>query len=280
MTSARSPAVSSDHCLPSSRVLAPGIELGDQLGDRPRLVGGRVEPGVVDLQEDPLRPLVEVDVGGGEAAAGVVTEPQPAELAAEVDDVGLGAGARMGAGLHGVLLGGQPERVEAQRVQHVAAVHPEVAGVDVGGDVAQRVPDVQSLARRVREHVLDEHLVGRNRATVGRRQRADRVGHVERARAGPRSACQVALDRARPAPRCSGAAGRRRPGRWPSRSGVAFRSRQQGIRARRTAGSDRSHSGHGWSRFRCRPVSAWFQVDSSPGGSRSRQWLQSAPDEG
>ena len=32
----------------------------------------RIEPGVVDLQEDPLGPLVEVDVGGGEAAAGVV----------------------------------------------------------------------------------------------------------------------------------------------------------------------------------------------------------------
>ena len=149
-----------------------GFELGDQLGDRSGLVGRRVEPGVVDLQEDPLGPLVEVDVGGGEAAPRVVPEPQPAQLAAEVDDVGLGAGARMRAGLDRVLLGGQPERVEAQRVQHIAAGHPVVAGVDVGGDVAERMPDVQALARRVREHVLHEHLVGGHRRAVRRRQRA------------------------------------------------------------------------------------------------------------
>ena len=90
-------------------------------------------------------------------------QPQPAQLAPEVDDVGLGADARVGAGLHGVLLGRQPERVEPQRVQHVAARHPEVAGVHVGGDVAERVPDVQALTRRVREHVLHEHLVGGHR---------------------------------------------------------------------------------------------------------------------
>ena len=98
-----------------------GIEFGDQLGDRAGLAGGGVEPGVVDLQEDPLRPLVELGVGGGEAAAAVVAETQPAQLAPEVDDVGLGAGAGMGAGLHRILLGGQTERIETQRVQHITA---------------------------------------------------------------------------------------------------------------------------------------------------------------
>ena len=187
-------------------IACAGLEFGDQLGDRARLVGGGVEPGVVDLQEDPLRPLVELDVGGGEAAPGVVAEAQPAQLAPEVDDVGLGAGARVGAGLHRVLLGGQAERVEAQRVQHVAARHPEVAGVDVGGDVAERVTDVQPLARRVREHVLHEHLVVGHRRSVRRRQRADRVGHVERPQPGPVVLPGV-LRCGRPAPRCSGTAG-------------------------------------------------------------------------
>ena len=95
-------------------------------------------------------------------------EPQPAQLAAEVDDIGLGADARMRAGLNGVLLGWQAERVEAQRVQHIAARHPEVPGVDVGGDIAERVPDVQALARGIREHVLHEHLVGGHRRPVRR----------------------------------------------------------------------------------------------------------------
>ena len=105
-----------------------GIEFGNQLGDRAGLVRGRVEPGVVDLQEDPLRPLVVLDVGGGEAAAGVVAEAQPAQLATEIDDIGLGADARVRAGLDRVLLGGQAERVEAQRVQHIVARHPVSSG--------------------------------------------------------------------------------------------------------------------------------------------------------
>ena len=136
-----------------------GIECGNQIGDRSGNVGGGIKPRVVDLQEDPLCPLVELDVGGGKASPVVVAEAQPAQLAPEIDDVGLGPGPRVGAGLHRVLLGGQTERVKAQRVQHITADHPEVAGIDVGGDVAQRVTDVQPLARRIREHVLDEHLV-------------------------------------------------------------------------------------------------------------------------
>src|SRR6478736_3720670 len=118
----------------------------------------------------PLRPLVVVDVGGGEAAAGVMSEAQPPQLATEVDDVRLGADARMRAGLDGVLLGGQAERVEAQRMQYIAARHSVIAGVNIGRDVAERVPDVQPLTRRVGEHVLHEHLVRWDWRRVRRRQ--------------------------------------------------------------------------------------------------------------
>ena len=88
-----------------------------------------------------------------------MAETQSAQLTTEVDDVGLGAGARVSAGLHRVLLGGQTERVETQCVQHIATQHPEVAGVDIGGDVAERMADVQTLARGIGEHVLHKHLV-------------------------------------------------------------------------------------------------------------------------
>lgn len=54
------------------------LELGDQLGDGTRPIQLRVEPRVEDLQEDPLRPLVELDVGGGEAAPRIVAETEPA----------------------------------------------------------------------------------------------------------------------------------------------------------------------------------------------------------
>ena len=66
----------------------------------------------------------------------------------------------MGAGLHRVLLGGQAERVEAHRVQHVLAGHPLVAREDIACDEAERVADMQARAGRVGEHVLHKELVG------------------------------------------------------------------------------------------------------------------------
>ena len=74
-------------------------------------LGLGVEPGVVDLQEDPLRPADVVDVGGGQGAPRVVRQSDPAELASHVRDVLLGRDARVLPGLHGVLFGGQAEGV-------------------------------------------------------------------------------------------------------------------------------------------------------------------------
>ena len=128
-----------------------------------------------------MGPLVELDVGGGEASPAVVAQTQPAQLAAEVFDVRLGPGARVSAGLYGVLLGGQPEGVEPQRVQHITAVHAVVPRINVGGDVTQRVPDVQPVAGGVGEHVLHEQLVRGQLGAIRRRQVADGVGHIERA---------------------------------------------------------------------------------------------------
>ena len=192
-----------------------GRQLGLQLGHRSRPVLLVVVPRVVDLQEDPLGPPVELDVGRGDAATRVVGQAQPAQLSAHRRDVGLGGDLGVLAGLHGVLLGRQAERVVAQGVQHVVAGHPLEAAVHVGRDVAQRVPDVQPDARRVREHV--EH-VGLGPARHPRRGRpAVPTGSGPRtsppAPTGPASA-----PRSRPpAPPCSGRASpgprrRHRPG--------------------------------------------------------------------
>ena len=62
------------------------------------------------------------------------------------------------AGLDGVLLGGQAERVPAHRMQYVEAARAAVAGEDVRGGVAFRMPDVQTRAARIREHVQDVKL--------------------------------------------------------------------------------------------------------------------------
>ena len=156
-------------------------EFADQLVDASCPVQLCVVPGVVDLQEDPLRPAVVVGIDGGHRSALVVPEAEAIQLALHGRDVGVGADGGVRAGLHRVLLGGQPERVVPQGVQHVVAEHPVEAAEDVGRDVAEWMPHVQTRARRVREHVLHEHLVRRHVAG----QRPDRVRRLERAALGP-----------------------------------------------------------------------------------------------
>ena len=120
-----------------------GYVVGDrQLGDRPATLHRRVEPGVEQQQENELRPAEIVDVGGGQLAVPVVGEAEHLQLAAEIADVLFGRRPRMGAGLLGVLFGGQAEGVPAHRVHHARAPHPLEAADDVGGGVALGVADV------------------------------------------------------------------------------------------------------------------------------------------
>jgi hypothetical protein len=102
-----------------------------------------------------------------------VRQPQPPQLALHDRDVRLGGDARVLPRLHGVLLGGQPEGVEAQGVQHVVALHPAEAADDVRGDVPERVADVQPGPGRVGEHVHHEE-----RAPTGLGVAARTVGEV------------------------------------------------------------------------------------------------------
>ena len=71
-------------------------------------------------------------------------QPERPELAPHVGDVRLGGRPWVLAGLERVLLGREPERVVAERVQHVAPVHPVEPREHVGPDVAERVPDVEA----------------------------------------------------------------------------------------------------------------------------------------
>ncbi len=140
-----------------------GCELFDQRADRARTslgagrVGGvLVVPGVVDAREDPLGPTHVARVDGREGAAVVEAQAHAVQLAAHVGDVLLGRDARMLAGLHGVLFRRKAEGVIAHGVQHVLALHAVVTADHIGGEVAQRVADMQTLAGRVREHVHRE----------------------------------------------------------------------------------------------------------------------------
>jgi|GEM_PF-3412013 len=134
-----------------------GRKLLDQRVNRFRSIGLRVVPGVEQLHEYPLRPSVIFRVGGAHLARPIVGEAHVVQLFAVAADVGLGRGGGMLAGLDGVLLGRQAERIVAHRVQHVEALGPFVTRENIGGDVAQRMPHVQPRPGRIGEHV--QHVV-------------------------------------------------------------------------------------------------------------------------
>jgi len=154
------------------------LEFGDQFANRPRHATLRVEPRVEHLQKNPLRPAIKRLVGGAHASARVVGETEAAQLSAHVGNVRLGVLARVDTRRDRVLLGRQPERVVAERVQHVVTGHALEAAEDVGADVAERMPDVQSGARRVGEHIENEEFLAAG-DLLGLRERARRVRGLE-----------------------------------------------------------------------------------------------------
>ena len=124
-----------------------------ELSDRTRGTDGaigsgcfRVEPGVEDLQEDPLGPVHVLGVGRGQRTATIVGQAKTTKLATHIRDVFLGRNARVLTGLHGVLFCRQAEGVVAHCVEDVFALHTAETSNRVGGDVAQRVTNMQTLA--------------------------------------------------------------------------------------------------------------------------------------
>jgi hypothetical protein len=138
-----------------------------------RLLGLVGESFFVELQEDPLGPLVVVRVRGVDLPLPVVREAEALQLPLELRDVLLRRLARMGVRLQRVLLGGEAERVPPHRVQHVEPLLALVAGHDVGGRVALRVAHMEARPAGVRKHVehvelllVVRHLVGRAEGLV------------------------------------------------------------------------------------------------------------------
>lgn len=111
---------------------------------------------IIDSGEDPLGPTHVARIDGGEGTTVVEAQAHAVQLATHVGDVLLSSDARMLAGLDRILLGRQAEGVIAHGVQHVLALHTMVAADHIGGKVAQRVTHMQTLARRIREHVHRE----------------------------------------------------------------------------------------------------------------------------
>ncbi len=128
-----------------------------------------IEPRIVKLQENPLRPTEVAGVGRADFAVPIVAEADRLELATEVVDVAGGGDARVLAGFDGELLGGQAEGIPAHRVQDIEAPHPVEARENIRRGVALDMADMEAVAARVGEHVENVELrLGRVEALVTR----------------------------------------------------------------------------------------------------------------
>ena len=113
------------------------------------------QPGLEELQEQPLRPAVVLDLVRGRLAVPVDHPAQAPHLGSDVRDVPLDDLARMPALADRGVLGGQAERVEAHRAHHAPAGAPPVMRDHVAQRVVEDVPHVQRPGG-VREHL--EHV--------------------------------------------------------------------------------------------------------------------------
>src|ERR1043166_7020992 len=124
--------------------------------DRLGLFRLRIEPRVVDLEKNPLRPFVIAGIGRVDLAFPIVGKTDPFQLRFELRDILARGDGGMLPGFDGVLLRRQTERVPAHRMENVETVQPLVARDDVGGGVTFRMADVQSGAARIGKHI--EHV--------------------------------------------------------------------------------------------------------------------------
>lgn len=106
---------------------------------------------LIQLQEDPLGPLIILRIGGVDLAVPVKGEAQSLQLAAEVIHIVLGDNGRVDVVLHGKVLSGQAKSVPAHGIQHIVAVLTALAADHVQRGVAAGMAYMQAGTRRIRE---------------------------------------------------------------------------------------------------------------------------------
>ena len=113
---------------------------------------------LVELDEDPLHPLVVVLFIGAHLSVPVIGETHLAQLLFHLRDVGAGPDGRMRVVLDGRVFRRQAERVESDGMQHVEAVHVQVSREYVRDGIVAHVTHME-LARRIREHLQTIELL-------------------------------------------------------------------------------------------------------------------------
>src|SRR5262249_44598806 len=133
------------------------VRIGSAIrGNRLSPIRLRIEPGVVDLKENPLRPFVISRVRRVDFPSPIVRKTDALQLTLELHHVFTCGNCRMLTGFDRVLLRRQAKGVPAHWVQNIEAAHPLVTRDDVCGGVAFRMTNMQTGPAGVRKHV--EHV--------------------------------------------------------------------------------------------------------------------------
>jgi len=82
---------------------------------------------MIELQKEPLRPLVVVGISRVDFPTPVERKPHGRELLFEIVDIFFGCLLRRNPVFECVIFGGKTERVPSHRVEHVVALHPSPA---------------------------------------------------------------------------------------------------------------------------------------------------------
>ncbi len=122
------------------------FEVLNQLLDRLCLLAVVAEEVVEHLLESPLSPMVILRVAGANLTIPVEREANLVELLTVTVDVGNGRYLWVLTCLDGILLGRQTVSIVTHWVQDVKAVQTLVASIDVAGDIAQWVTNVQTCS--------------------------------------------------------------------------------------------------------------------------------------
>ena len=116
-----------------------------------RRLGPISQPSLVELEEEPLRPLVVFRQTGNYLLAPIIHRAHAPQLAAHVLDITHSPGMGMDAMFDSSVLSRKSEGIETYGMENVITLHPLKASVDIGGSHCIPVADME-VAGGVREH--------------------------------------------------------------------------------------------------------------------------------
>ena len=107
----------------------------------------------IELEENPLSPLVVIWFTCRNAAVPVVGKTEGLDLACEVFDVCVSCDWRMCTSLDGVVFCRKTESIVSHWMKNIEAVHSKVAAVNVCSSVSFRMTYMKTGTARIRKHI-------------------------------------------------------------------------------------------------------------------------------